>query len=175
MHRNTYLLISVLAVFAAILIGFNLGQKFSRKTPAPGAVTTTAPATPTPEPIVFQPYRNEKCGFTLDYPNTLAKLDNASGSAVLTNPKNQEESIVMTCQYGIPRPPLTPENIESLVIQSASSSATTSARLYHDASPKDGTKVDELIFRHPRTGIDIFIAGFGPMFTQAVKTVKLLP
>lgn len=173
MHRNTYLLVTALAVFAALVVGVNLGRKFSAPpTPTPEAVTTTAP-TPTPTPTPHQvSYIDETCGFSLEYPSTLKKAADASGSAILSN---QTDQIVITCQREIPRPPLVPERIGDLVLQSASTSATASARLYHDGSAKDGTPVDKLIFRNWRTGYDIFIAGLGPVFDALVRTVKLYP
>lgn len=175
MHRNTYLLVTVLAVFAALVVGVNLGRKFSTPAaPTPQAVTTTAP-TPTPTPLPHPvSYVDAKCGFTFDYPSNLQKVADASGSAILVDPATKKQ-IIVTCQQEIPRVPLPPEKIDYLVIESASTSATMSAQLYHDASQKDGTPIDKLIFRNFRTGYDIFIAGLGPVFDALVRSVKLYP
>jgi len=163
MHRNTYLLIICLAVFAALVIGVNLGKRLA--TPAP---TTTPKASITPSPT-GNTYTNEECGFTLSYPAILSLTGNATQSALLVHSTNKDESIAIACQEEIPRPPLTADNIESFMISSIS------ATLYHDASAKDGTQIDELIFTHPTTGMDIFIAGFGKTFDSVIATVKLLP
>lgn len=177
MHRNTYLLVTALAVVAALIVGINVGQILKQPAPkTPDAASVVAPTpTPTIAPIVPTAYRSEKCGFSLEYPSNLKKTETATDSAILTNPNNAKESIVIACQFEIPRPPLVDERIEFLVLESASTSATAAARLYHDASAKDGTPIDELIFRNPRTGYDIFIAGFGPLFDELVASVKLIP
>ncbi len=177
MHRNTYLLIASLAVVAALLIGINLGRKF-----APTENTSSTPPTPLTSPsplaqptIALVSYTNAFCGFSLEYPDTLTKFDNASDSAILTNTKNTKESIAIACQKDIPRPALSAENSESMTLWNATKTASISAKLYHDASPEDGTPTDALIFYHPKKFMDVFIAGYGTTFDQILQTVKLLP
>ena len=177
MHRNTYLLVATLAVVAALLIGINLGKKFVLQEQT-SQITPTAQTTPSllvqPSPTLV-PYTNTFCGFSLEYPNTLTKFDNASGSAILTNTKNTTESIAIACQKDVPRPPLPAENIESMTLWNTTKTASVAARLYHDTSQKDGAQIDALIFRHPKTGVDVFLAGFGQTFNQILQTVRLLP
>ncbi len=158
MHRNTYLFVTFLAVFAALVVGVNVGRQLtSRQSPI-------APPSPTPIPThVPISYTNPLCGFTLDYPASLTMMGNTTASAILTNTEDTTQSVVITCQKDIPRPALVPENIETILIQSPGGS-TVSAKLYHDSSAKDGTPIDELIFRNPKNGIDIFIAGIGETF-----------
>ena len=162
MHRNTYLLVVFLAVFAALVVGVNLGKRLQ---PTPLAPTSAPTATPTAVDSLLQ---YSGCGISLQYPTTLTLMDSASGSALFVDKANTDQSVVVTCQKDIPRPALTTDNIETIVISSVS------AKLYHDASPKDGSAIDELIFRHPKTGLDVFIAGFGETFNSIIKTVKLL-
>lgn len=167
MHRNTYLLVIFLAVFAALVVGVNLGKRLA--TPAPTPAPTPAES-PSPSPIsVSDIYTNKTCGFSFIYPSTLTLSEESTGSALLVHSTNKDESIVVACQPEIPRPPLTPDKIETVLISSIS------ANLYHDASAKDGTQIDELIFRNPKTNMDIFIAGFGETFNSVIATVKLLP
>lgn len=178
MHRNTYLFVTFLAVFAALVVGVNLGK---RSSPPSNAMTTITPTplrpsdsagqAPTPTTAL---YTNKECGFSLDYPAGLTLMEGATGSAFLVNTQNQNESVAIACQEEIPRPPLTADKIETRTIYNPTKTASVSARLYHDASAKDGTPIDELIFRHPKTGIDIFIAGFGETFDNIIATVKLL-
>src|SRR3989344_5575520 len=177
MHRNTYLLIASLAVVAALLIGINLGRKFAPTENTSSTIPTplTSPSPLAQPTIALVLYTNTFCGFSLEYPNTLTKFDNASGSAILTNTQNTGESIAIACQEEIPRPPLTAENIESMTLWNTTKTASVAARLYHDASQKDGAQLDALIFRHPKTGLDVFLAGFGPTFQQILQTVQLLP
>lgn len=173
MHRNTYLLVSLLAVFAALVVGINLGRKFSA--PIPATTTTPQPTLqPTPSTILI-PYTNNVCGFSVEYPDTLTLLDSASGSAVLTDRTNAGDAIAITCQKDIPRSPLPQELIEPVGVWNSDHTASIAAKLYHDASAKDGTPMDVLIFRHPKTGLDVFLAGYGPVFNQILSTLFLLP
>ncbi len=169
MHRNTLLLVSILAVCAAVLIGVNVGSRMT-KPPSPSPVQT-----PSPEPeIITQTYMDTYCGFSLSYPSTFTVLENASGSAIFNNTSDKTQSITVTCQKDIPRPALPVDKIETLSIP-ASGSATISAKLYHDSSARDGTPIDIVIFTHPVKGLDSYIAGYGASFNAAVKTLRLLP
>ncbi len=168
MHKNTYLLVSILAVVAALVVGVNVGKKLSLApipTPAPTAI-------PTPEQTT-ELFTSTLCGFSLEYPSTFTLMESASGSAIMNHPSDKNQSIVATCQKDISGIPLPPEKIELLVIPSATG-ATISAKLYHDASAKDGTAMDALLFTHPTNGLDIFIAGFGPAFDAAIKSLHIL-
>jgi hypothetical protein len=101
---------------------------------------------------------------------------NSTSSAFLTDTTDPYQSVAIACQEEIPRPPLTPENIENSIVYNEAKTASATARLYHDASAKDGNqKLDQFIFRNPRTGMDIFVAGFGPTFEAIIKSVQLLP
>lgn len=174
MHKNTLLLVSLLAVFAALLVGFNLGKKFSPPSPAVFP-TITQQSIPAASPSAsLQLYTSTACGFSLEHPRTLTKFDSASGSAVLTDPNNAGDTIVITCQKNIPRSPLPPEKIETVGVWNANRSASISAKLYHDTSAKDGKPVDVLIFRHPKTGLDVFLAGTGESFREVISTLILL-
>ncbi len=168
MHRNTYLVVIFLAILAALIVGVNIGKKLSPSTPL---IVSTPTPVPTPQAI---PYTNNFCGFSMEYPKTFTILENASGSAILNNPQNKAESITITCQKDIPRPPLTADKIESVSFPTTTG-ATVSAKLYHDASVKDGAPIDALIFRHPKNTMDIFIAGFGDTFNKAIQTITILP
>ncbi len=167
MHRNTLVFTITLAVMAAVLVGLNVGRKFPSFSPAP---------TPTPEEQTrtLVTFTSEPCGVTFEYPEHLSKLDGPSGSAVFTDPASEKNSVTVTCQAEIPRPPLPADRIETIAIPSATGAATVSARLYHDASPKDGAPLDALIFTHPTTGLDVFVAGFGSVFQGILVSLKYL-
>jgi hypothetical protein len=172
MHRNTYLVVTILAIFAALVIGVNLGRKTTNQpSPTPKALATP-PAVPTLTPNT---YTNTFCGFTLQYPSTLTKLEDASGSAVFVNGETNAHAFAVTCQRDILRPALPITQIETRRLTNALGTASISATLYHDSSPKDGTKIDALLFKNPITGLDAFIAGFGDTFNEVISSVKLIP
>lgn len=158
MHRNTYLLVSVLAVIAALVIGINIGRQVATS-PSP---TPTPIVTPPQEEVIIskiKPYRNEFCKVAFDYPGNFSLLENASGSAAFTGPA-ADEGILLTCQKDIPRPAETKETVEDVRIGSVA------AKLYNNQS---------LIFRHPGTKLDVFLAGSGEAFRKLISSVSLLP
>jgi hypothetical protein len=167
MHRNTLLLTILLAVVAATLIGFNVGRRLA--SPSTSVTPTPTPASET----ALLTFTSEPCGITFAYPSRLEKLDGASGSAVFTDPSDETNGVVVTCQADIPRPPIVAERIEKVALTTADG-ATFSANLYHDATPKDGTPIDELIFTHPTTGLDVYLAGIGEVFNQILGTLRIL-
>lgn len=171
MHRNTLLLISILAVVAALLVGIRIG--LTMRPPAPVAVSKVSPtASPTSAPT-YTTYTDAACDVSLQYPTNLQILESTTSGTILADAKNPNGSIIILCQQDIPRVPLPPEKIESLVL-TATNSASVSAKLYHDASAKDGTPIDKLIFTHPRSGLDVFIAGYGDVYQRIIASLTLL-
>ncbi len=173
MPRNTFVLISLLAVFAALVIGVNIGKRFNNPSTvvvSPPTITITPPAgEPTLLPQTIT-YASPACGVSFDYPANFAKQEAfASTSAIFTDSQNANAMIIFTCQKDIPKPPLPPDKIETMKVGSIS------ATLYHDANAKDGKPIDKLIFRHPKTGLDIFLAGIGSTFQQTLASIKILP
>lgn len=168
MHKNTLLLASLLAVIASLLVGFNVGRNMSQS-----AVPEPTP-TPNLSPTPTLAYLTEtSCGVSFQYPNTLTAMESSGSGLILANLTSPESSIVMVCQEEIPRVPLAPNLMESTSIKAATGTATVSATLYHDTSAKDGTPIDKLIFTHPKTGLDVFIAGYGATFNQLINSLKL--
>lgn len=164
MPRNTFIFVVVLTIFAALVTAVNLIPKKNEP-------TFIAQITPTPsiEPNVdLKEYMNKECGISFLYPTSLTEMESATRSAIFINSNKPTESIVFTCQKDIPRVPLPDDKIEKLLISSIS------AELYHDASAKDGTPVDKLIFYNPKTKLDIFIAGYGEIFNSIIASLKLL-
>lgn len=171
MPKNTFVLVALLAIFAALVVGVNIGKRFTQP--------IASPSTPTinPQPSELSPtslpkraaYTSQQCGISFEYPENFIKQEaSQSAGAVFVAPERSADVIMVTCQKDIPRPALSPEKIETIAIGS------NSAKLYHDASAKDGAPVDKLIFRHPKTGLDIFLAGLGTSFQQAVASLKIL-
>lgn len=162
MHRNTLLLVIVLAIAAAIVTGVNISNRNTSTTlPIPPSVSSI------PESPKLEEYTSTACAITFQYPETFTKAETPDNNSIFTDASGH--SIVVLCQKDIPRVPLPDDKIGTVTIGS------TTAKLYHDTSQKDGTPVDKLIFTHPETGLDIYIAGFGVGFNQVVSTLQLLP
>lgn len=162
MPRNTAVLVFFLTLFAAAVVGINLFK--NPENPAQTPIETST--TPTPN-ISLDTYQNDVCGVRFQYPSGINKLESRDG-AVFSDPNATDSAVFITCQKDIPRSPLSPDRIETIQI------GTVSATLYHDASPKDGSPIDKLIFSHPGNGLDIYVAGFGPVFRQLTTSIKLL-
>ncbi|OGG11805.1 hypothetical protein A2Z00_01935 [Candidatus Gottesmanbacteria bacterium RBG_13_45_10] len=179
MHRNTYIVVILLAVFAALVVGVNLGKRFSSpapssETPTP-VVTTQANPTPTATPAAtLVPYTNQTCAITFQYPSSLGIINPATSAAVLTDPANGGNTLAIACQKDIPRIPLPEEKIETRIIPNSTNASSVSAKLYHSASAKDGLPMDALIFRNPKIRMDIFISGFGDSFNQIIRSLRIL-
>lgn len=172
MHRNTLLLTALLAVIAALVIGVNIGRSISETNTSGSPAPTPAS---TPLPITMVPFTSTPCGVSLLYPSNLRVMETTQSGTIFANISTPEQSVIVTCQPDIPGVPLPPEKIESLILHSASGTATVSATLYHDASPKDGTPVDKLIFTNAKKGLDVFVGGYGATFQQIVASLRLIP
>jgi len=171
MHRNTYLVVSILAVLAALVVGVNVGKKIN--TTAEISSSPTPTAAPMPEEKLSM-FTDTACGLSLQYGAEFTLMDNASGSAILNNATDKIKSIAMTCQKEIPRPALAADKIESFTIPTTPG-ASVSAKLYHTEASKDGTLIDAVIFTHPTNKLDVFIAGYGEPFNAIIKTIQILP
>lgn len=170
MHRNTLLLTAILAVIAALLIGVNIGRNLSQTRTVQPSPTPVASGSPTP---TFAMISNSICGISFQYPNTLQALESSTSGMILANVKAPDESIIIACQEDIPRVPLTEDKIDTVILTNDTGGASISAKLYHDASQNDGKPIDKLIFTHPITRMDVFVAGFGNTYQQLITTLKL--
>lgn len=167
MPRNTFLLISSLAVIAALVVGVNIGKQFSK--PQVLLPTPTPIVSPTPTLIPPTTFSSKQCGISFDYPANFTKQEATDSSGVIFSDSGDAKTmIILVCQKDIPRVPLPPEKIETMQI------ASISAKLYHDKSLKDGTLIDKLIFYNPKVKLDVFFAGLGNAFDAAVASLKTL-
>lgn len=175
MHRNTAIFISVLAVFAALVAGVNIGkslrpieqaQQNSKSQTTPSQAVSTTPT--------FSPVKTytSPCGFQVQYPSFFTLTEESSIGAMLKDDA-ASDSIIMACQKNIPRPAIPASSIDTILIHVAQYAATISAKLYHDKSAQDGAPTDAFIFKHPKSKLDIFIAGYGPQFNDVIKTLTI--
>jgi hypothetical protein len=182
MHRNTFVFVIFLAVLSAVIAGINISNRMHPPEiiPIPTPISQSndaSPTIPTEDSSTTEPangkkqmrtYTNDYCGVSLSYdPSILKSNEEASDSATFTNVTNPDDTILLACATEIPRPPLTQENIETVLV------ASLSADLYHDSSAKDGTKIDAVIFTHPKNSRDILIAGYGKMYEELLLTVTV--
>lgn len=168
MHRNTYLLVSFLAVIAALVVGVNIGRVASPSPASQAPTQITGIPSPTPAGPQVKTYNNASCRVRFEYPDTFTQLESASQAAAFRGAKDGE-GLLFTCQKDIPRPSVTEENMEDVRISSVSGT------IYHTQSTGDGTVIDSLIIRHPATKLDIFLAGSGQVFKDVVSTLTLTP
>ena len=195
MLKNTYYLILFLSVMAALVIGLNVGKKIEKQNlnniqptqiqtditltptaidnnPLPSSPSSTKKNTASPSGVLLKNgiYTSVSCQVSFSVPDTIVVEESTTDAkgAVFTNKTNPDDMVVLTCQKDIPRPPLTAENIEDKLI------GAVQAKLYHDASQKDGTKVDALMFTHPKTKLDVFLGGYGTVFNTLIQTLKIL-
>jgi len=201
MHRNTYLLILCLAIFAALIVGLNIGKKMQTPQKETQVISPSPAQSITPTPIFTEDmvqgtqssvirtgtesaktktattsatgkksllFTSSACGLSLTYPDTWKTEDSSTSTngVIFTETTNPKNIIVMTCQKGITKPSLPPEQIETMKI------GTITGTLYHDQSSNE--QVDGLIFTHPKTALDVFIGGYGATFNAVIKSIKIL-
>ena len=166
MHRNTFILVTVLAIIAALLVGFNVGKKFNEPKTEVLVPTPTIVVSPTPAPVVMTPYTNRYCRVSLSYPESMTVTEPATGSAKFTN---EDETVILVCQNDIPGIAVEDKNMKNVT------SGSTSGTLYHTATPKDGTAIDVFKITHPKTGMDVLVSGIGSAFDAIIASLTLNP
>ena len=166
MHRNTFLLVTVLAIIAALLVGFNVGKKYTEPNTEVLIPTPTIAPSPTPIPVVMTPYTNRYCRISLSYPESMTVTEPATGSAKFAT---ENDTVILVCQNDIPGIAVEDKNIENITIGS------TSGTLYHTATPKDGTAIDVFKITHPKTGMDVLVSGIGVAFDAIIASLTLNP
>ena len=175
MNRNTFIFIIILAIISAIIAGVNIANRLNPlELPTP---TPIASISPTPSATALMEtndrkqlltYDNPYCGISLVFDTGVLEFrEEASNSATFISMTDPNDMIVLGCQKDIPRPALAPSDIEARTI------ASVAATLYHDSSAKDGTKIDAIIFTHPKNKLDIYLAGYGKTFEELLTTLKI--
>lgn len=186
MAKGTLIFLFFLTIFAALLFGINIGKKLSisnSSIPQPTAYNPQPTVTPSPAiiPIISASpsaalkkstgattYTDATCGFSFSYPGSFINQKTTNGqSTILTDPENPSSIIAATCSSSIPRPPVSSDKIESIML------GNTAATLYHDQN-QDGAPRDEVIVKHPSNGMEIIMAGYGENFQQALSSFKFI-
>lgn len=166
MHRNTAVLLVVLALLATLVVGIRVGSTLNPISPLPTVNTS-------PEPIAstqaLKHLTHAGCGVSFEYPGNL-ELVEASDSAILSPPGATESlanRIIVVCS-DFPKPPLPDDKVEEATV------AGQLATIYHDSSAQDGAPVDVVVFTHPKTRKEIGLFGFGEVFEKVLETVTFL-
>ncbi|MEK7166617.1 MAG: hypothetical protein AAB874_07450 [Patescibacteria group bacterium] len=159
MKRNTNLLIIFLGVLATFLFGVRVNTWLN----GDRSISQASP-TPSAQPLT-KSYTNKYCGISFDY-SVDYLLNEATESARLVHTRSGD-MISTTCSKELPKPPLPANKIETASVSGQK------ATLYHDASSKDGTPIDVVMFKHPKKGLEIAILGFGEEYKRIVESLKL--
>lgn len=164
MHRNTFVLVLILAIIAALLVGVNIGRKF---TPQKDVLPSLSPTSIPTQSTQSTSFTNPTCGVTFDLPQGTTVSAETTNSAQFVS--QDSTAVVFGCEKEVPNISISPEKIETIQV------ASLSAKLYHTTSPKDGTPFDALIFRNPTTAMDIYLAGLGSTFSAIIRSIEVLP
>lgn len=193
MAKTTLIFIFSLAIIATLLIGINIGKNLnlsSEELASSTSPTLTLVPSQNPSPTIAKTvtgsgfieskiyttkeesstttFTNGSCGFQFSYPGSyIHEQTQNQNSVIFVNPNNQDELIAAFCAENIPRPPVSPENIEAIILDGQP------ANLYHDQDQK-GNPRDEIIVRHPKNGLEIIIAGYGEVFQNVLSSFKFL-
>ncbi len=183
MAKGTTIFFIILITVASLLFGINIGKKLnspqlpitnyqlSTITPSP-TITLTPTLSATPSAAVkkstsITTYTDGTCGFSFSYPGSFIKQKSTNQqSTILTDPDDPKSTIAATCAASIPRPPVSSDKIESIMLDKAA------ATLYHDQNQQDGSPRDIVIVKHPSNGMEIILAGFGSTFQQVLASFK---
>ena len=188
MAKGTIKLFFSISIFATILFGINLGKKLvSNQLPTTNYQLPTSILSPSPTPTIYifptissspsrtikkstgiTTYTDGTCGFSFSYPGSFIKQKSTNQQAtIITDPDDPQAAIAATCAASIPRPPVTSDKIEAITMDKVA------ATLYHDQN-SDGTPRDEVIVKHPTSGMEIILAGYGSTFQQVLTTFKFV-
>ena len=170
------MLVIFLAVFAALVAGVNIRNRIDTPEQIPAEKLSDSPSpmqqSPTIKDTKDHEYKDCAVGFSI--PDMFTLTNESSRSAILTR-SDAKSSIMIACQKDIPRPPLPSGFIETIKLTNTDKTTTISAKLYHDQAPKDGEKIDALIYYNPKIKMDVFIAGYGSEFDALRSSLRLLP
>lgn len=178
MAKGTLFTLIFLTIIATFLLGINIGKKLSISQPVvqipsptttitPSAIATTS-GVKISKTVSRSTYTDKTCGFSFSYPGAYLRQKSVNEqSLILTDPSDPEAAIAATCADTIPKPPLSPEKIETITLDGVS------ATLYHDQDTNNNPR-DEMIVKHPKNGKELILAGFGPTFQEALSSFRFV-
>lgn len=191
MAKGTIILLFCLSIIAVFLFGVNFGKKLNSPItdnlqlitvsptanyPSLTAFPTISSGTSSAITVTSKPkvtgtgtYTDKTCGFSFSYPGSYVRQTTSNEqSFIFSDPDDPNLAIAIACLSEIPRPPVSSDKIEATTIDGRA------AMLYHDQSAKDGSPRDEVIVKHPKSGKEIIIAGYGENFHQVLTSFKFI-
>lgn len=196
MHKNTILFIILLALCSVFIATINIiritsqpEQKVAVTTPLPTSAPTQIPS-PTPTPELVESTRSASlsgtkkltptplpqgkqtittpCGLSLYLPATYAAESNQNGTTII-NTAPPQEMVVVTCEKNVFTPSVPKEQTETRTLKGG-----VTATLYHDTSSTDGSPIDAVVFRHPKTGNEVLIVDSGTTIDTILSSITVI-
>lgn len=148
----------IIIIIAAILVTRDF-KSAAQDAPKPSiAVGEPNPSMPKPEG-----FEEPMCGFVVAAkPEWSIDYNKGGGLSIVMGAKE----VTVVCAEEIPGIPVSPEQIVDTQIDGVA------AKLYHDASPKDGTLQDDIRVKHPTTGVDVTVRGTPGFVAEVGATLK---
>lgn len=141
-----------------------LNKNPSQKSPSPSPIKRSSDTNQS-----LSTFTDASCGFSFSYPGGYLSSNTVNGkSVILTDPDDESKQIIGACEDEIPKPPLPPEKVESIIVDGVTTN------LYHDADSQTGKPRNEIIVKHPSNGKEIILAGFGADFDSALASFKFM-
>lgn len=164
MHRNTFIFVIFLGIFAALVVAANLYQRSpssSSSIPSP----TSSPDTPTPSLLS---YIDQRCTISFQYPSFLTAIPLNPSGATFVRTGTSETIFSLTCGNGL-QPPDS-ESFRNETQQIGSISAT----LYFDGPEATQSSELSIYLRNKATNMSILLAGDISIVQQILETIRFL-
>ena len=167
MPRNTFILVSILAVIAALIVGVNAGRFITGDSQSKNADKTPEPSVSIPPVIKYIFYKNTVCGISFSVPEDYRTLESTGGSTLFIKKEDPSQSVTLICQNSLP--PMAEASGSASRIMIGSVSAMLSSVI-----SEKGVSVRSLDIIHPKTDLNIRISGPRSIFEEILKSVTLL-
>lgn len=164
MARNTFFLIVVLGIIAAIVVGINIGRTNTPpQNEQEGTLIDTPNATPTPNLVT---YNATTCPVRFQYNDTYTEVDLDSGGSTFINLEDTKDKLTLICQKDLDQP----KEFDDALAYSIGSS---SARLIQPIASTSGQTVGRLYIKDEGSGMGIIVSGSRGIFNQFLDSLQL--
>jgi hypothetical protein len=178
MPRNTLVVVIVLAIFAALVVGVNIGKgnSSSQVSLIPSPTPNELIPSPTVTPKLFL-YTNTYCGLSFQYPETLKRMDAgiASSSAVF-NDNSSDSSIIVLCGASVPLESI--DSLEAIPITiplQGSDTASVSGKMYiESSSASSSSQLTHIVIPKLPNKMELIISIKGSIIEQILSSLQIL-